>query len=208
MKNFFQIATLGLLLLITVAGSYSCKKEERDSLANKPPVINSGSDISLEIPQTDAILDAVASDADGIREYKWRKISGPSSCFIDEHNFPAKAIWLEEGVYEFELKVTDKTGLSAKDTVAVAVSTQQRKHIVNHLPSNSQYTEVQIPTEVHKNLKWVYCRSADRCERADDRRYHGVDYVWGGWYYELMPDNRISIYGGYNNQDFDLIIYY
>jgi hypothetical protein len=50
--------------------------------------------------------------------YQWIKISGPSSFTITNANAVQTQVTnLVEGVYQFELKVTDIAGLFAKDTV-------------------------------------------------------------------------------------------
>lgn len=55
-------------------------------------------------------------------KYEWRKISGPSQYKIES---PAAAHTnvtnLVEGVYQFELKVTNRYGLSSTDTMVLTV---------------------------------------------------------------------------------------
>jgi hypothetical protein len=176
---------------------------------NTPPVVNAGADTTITIPKNTVILTATVSDHDGIGEYKWEKISGPSSLYMEQNGLTAKAVWPEEGVYEFEFTAIDKTGLSSKDTVAVTLSTQMRKYILNDVtPQSSMLTEFQLPEEVVENLKWVFCKSSDRCELADSGPLPNIDYAWGGWFFNVLPNNRIAVGGGYTNQSFDLIIYY
>ncbi|HYM93798.1 MAG TPA: hypothetical protein VET23_06645 [Chitinophagaceae bacterium] len=58
-----------------------------------------------------------------VLKYEWRKISGPSQFRIES---PASAVTeitnLEAGVYQFELKVTNSHGLSARDTMVLTVN--------------------------------------------------------------------------------------
>jgi N-acetylneuraminic acid mutarotase len=57
-----------------------------------------------------------------ITSYAWTKISGPSSFHIANSNVTQTQITnLVQGVYQFELKVTDAGGLFAKDTVQITV---------------------------------------------------------------------------------------
>ncbi|PZR27834.1 MAG: hypothetical protein DI535_08790 [Citrobacter freundii] len=91
--------------------------------ANKPPVVNAGNDITITLPVSSATLVGTASDPDGnIVSYAWTKISGPSTFTIQT---PAQAQTgirnLVEGVYEFQILVTDNQGATAKDTVKVTV---------------------------------------------------------------------------------------
>lgn len=66
-------------------------------------------------------------------KYEWRKISGPSQYNIVS---PASAVTnitnLEEGIYQFELKVTNRYGLSARDTMVLTVKPPDNKAILNH----------------------------------------------------------------------------
>jgi len=75
------------------------------------------------IPRVRSIhLTATLHDDGTIASYKWEKISGPSQYSIVS---PSKSRTLvrnlKEGIYEFELTVTDNAGAFAKDTVELAV---------------------------------------------------------------------------------------
>jgi hypothetical protein len=93
--------------------------------ANKPPIALAGNDIFTTLPTDSIRLDgSSSSDPDGaISEFLWTKISGPPS-YIIANNYSATTTVknLVAGIYQFELKVTDAGGLSAKDTVQVNVS--------------------------------------------------------------------------------------
>jgi hypothetical protein len=71
------------------------------------------------------LLDGSTSSAPNgkISEWLWTKVSGPAS-FVIESATAAKTLVksLTQGVYQFELKVTDDKGLFAKDTVQVLVN--------------------------------------------------------------------------------------
>ena len=57
------------------------------------------------------------------RSYLWTKIAGPASVTIANANAATTLVSnLTEGIYQFELKVTDAGGLFSKDTVQVTVS--------------------------------------------------------------------------------------
>jgi hypothetical protein len=184
------------------------RKIEDPPPANTPLVVNAGTDTTLIIPRTSVILTATASDDGGIVQYNWKKISGPSSVYLDHYGFNANIGWLEEGVYEFEFSATDNMGVSSKDTVTVTVSTQLSKYTVKDVPTPvSGYTEFQLPEDVAKNIKWVFCKSYDHCELADSGPQPNIDYSWGGWFFITLPNNRIAV-SGYADQPFDLIIYY
>jgi len=89
---------------------------------NHPPVANAGNDTTITLPANTANLDGSKStDPDNnITTYQWTKISGPSSFNIANSNAAQTQVTnLVEGVYQFELKVTDAGGLNDKDTMKV-----------------------------------------------------------------------------------------
>jgi hypothetical protein len=93
---------------------------------NHPPVANAGADQVIVSPANNVIVDGrLSTDPDNnISVYEWRKISGPLSNTIDRPGQVQTAIGnLTEGIYRFELKVTDSIGLFSKDTVQINVDT-------------------------------------------------------------------------------------
>jgi len=126
------------LFLATFCGSifFSCRKEqscEGCMNGNKPPVANAGPDGVITLPANTINLDGSGSTdpENNIVSYQWAKISGPPLFTIANTNVvQTQATSLVEGVYQFELKVTDNEGLSAKDTVRVMVNTQGLTEII------------------------------------------------------------------------------
>jgi hypothetical protein len=89
---------------------------------NLVPIANAGSDVSLILPSNASTVDGSASvDPDGtILSYSWRKILGPQIYNIASPNSATTSITnLVEGIYEFELTVTDNNGATGKDTVMI-----------------------------------------------------------------------------------------
>ena len=213
--NFFLYLNFGLMILVGAG----CKKETTTTpptplpsqSVNRAPIVNAGTDIRLEIPTTQTILAGAAYDPnDNIKSYNWTKISGLESYFLEwPDNLSPKLIWMEEGEYEFEFTATDKDGLFDKDTVKVTVFSELKKYTLHNLTRDaSGFFVAQIPPEVVNNIKWVFGKSAGLCERADAGPKPGIDYNWGGYYYELLANNSISVYGGYTGFPVDIIIYY
>lgn len=124
-----------LIFGVLVAGitSTSCRKEVPDLIDpqlmdslknNRPPVANAGPDQSFTLPKDTVTLDGSgSSDPDNnILGYSWSKISGPASFNIKNVNAMQTDLFLlVEGVYSFELKVTDSGGLYSKDTVQISL---------------------------------------------------------------------------------------
>ncbi|HEY0679693.1 MAG TPA: PKD domain-containing protein [Chitinophagaceae bacterium] len=92
---------------------------------NTPPIARAGNDQSITLPSNSVTLDGSAStDPDGsISSYNWTKIGGPSQFSIASPNSASTFIGnLAQGVYSFQLTVTDNRGASARDTVLVTVN--------------------------------------------------------------------------------------
>jgi hypothetical protein len=91
---------------------------------NRPPVANAGADQTITLPTNTITLNGSGSTdpENNITSYVWTKISGPSA--FNMTNFgavQAQVTNLIEGVYLFELVVTDAGGLFDKDSVLVTV---------------------------------------------------------------------------------------
>lgn len=94
---------------------------------NRPPVANAGPDQTINLLSNNTTLNGSNStDPDNnITAYSWTKISGPAIYNLANANaVQAQASSLEQGIYQFELKVTDAGGLSSKDTMRVSVVVQ------------------------------------------------------------------------------------
>jgi len=137
---------LKIILLTSVVsiGISSCQKEynERNGSnapesntrgskgpkTNRPPVANAGADQVITLPSNSVNLNGSASTDpnNNISSYLWTKISGPSSFNIADANAVQTQVTnLVEGVYQFELKVTDAGGLFDKDITQVTVMMNQ-----------------------------------------------------------------------------------
>jgi hypothetical protein len=87
-------------------------------------MVVAGYDILVERPATECVLYANCFNINlyGI-SFAWRKISGPESFTMDKAKSLSTPVRnLQEGVYQFECKVTDRTGYSVADTMKVIVS--------------------------------------------------------------------------------------
>lgn len=136
--HFFQI----ILLVVIVSVSANCTKEAPatstgqtsvpdnpppppppPTTINTPPIADAGPDRLINLPFNTCLLVGWAYDRENnIQTILWRKISGPTSFFIENpDSLITKVKNMEPGVYQFELTVTDKMGLYNKDTVKVTV---------------------------------------------------------------------------------------
>lgn len=113
---------------------FSCEQEESNvgnqgnpsnsANNNQPPIANAGVDHTIILPGNTVDLNgSFSTDPDNnIKGYSWTKISGPSSFNITNLIAAQTRVTnLIEGVYQFELKVTDTRELFDTDTVRVKV---------------------------------------------------------------------------------------
>jgi alpha-tubulin suppressor-like RCC1 family protein len=95
---------------------------------NQPPIANAGPDKTLTLPVNFINIEGSGTDPDGtVLAFLWRRISGPLQYLIVSPTQAQTDITdLVEGVYEFELRVTDITGAVDRDTVKITVVPDQR----------------------------------------------------------------------------------
>jgi hypothetical protein len=86
------------------------------------PSAGAGNDTTIVLPVSSVRLNGTGSDPEGDVTYSWEQTSGPSSANIAS---PLNAITdvteLEEGVYVFEITVTDEDGATSVDAVQITV---------------------------------------------------------------------------------------
>ena len=93
-------------------------------ISNQPPVANAGANQVIILPVSSTELDGTrSSDPDGtIESFNWVRTGGPSTGTITNANTLTPVLsGLVEGVYTFELTVTDNRGASTVAQVKVTV---------------------------------------------------------------------------------------
>lgn len=99
---------------------------------NQPPMVNAGTDITVNLPTSTANLTGTASDSDGsISSYLWEKISGPSVTLTNTSSATVSLSALVAGTYVFRLTVTDNQGATSFDEVTVTVIAFNQPPIAN-----------------------------------------------------------------------------
>lgn len=86
-----------------------------------PPVANAGIDQTITLPVSNVTLSGTATTSGTISSWVWRKVSG-GNVVIGPDAQTTTATGLVQGVYQFELKVTDNAGLTDVDTIQVTVN--------------------------------------------------------------------------------------
>ena len=95
-----------------------------NAATNVAPTANAGADRTITLPTNTISLAGSGADKDGtIASYLWTKISGPSAFnIVNSASAATDVSGLVQGVYTFELKVTDDKGATATSTVQVTVN--------------------------------------------------------------------------------------
>lgn len=94
------------------------------SKVNLLPVANAGSSDTIQLPTNTYTLNASGSvDPDGsIVSYRWQQISGPNTARSSSmYNSQVTISNLQAGVYNFQLTVTDNTGMTSTATMKLTV---------------------------------------------------------------------------------------
>ena len=95
-----------------------------NAAANQAPTANAGLDANITLPTNTTSLNGSGTDADGtIVSYQWTKVAGPAAGNISNATAAVtSATALVQGVYRFELRVTDNSGAVDTDTMQVTVN--------------------------------------------------------------------------------------
>ncbi len=130
--NIIIFALLGLGF-----GFISCKKPyypDNHPVVNHPPIANAGKDQTITLPNVRFTLDGSGSTdpENHITGYLWSKISGPvqntAMYMVNLYAVKTEAELIDQGVYHFQLTVTDDHGLSAKDTMILTINADPTFH--------------------------------------------------------------------------------
>jgi hypothetical protein len=95
------------------------------TLANVAPTANAGADQTINLPTSTVNLTGSGNDVDGtIASYLWTKVSGPAGTTITSPSSASTTVtgFSIQGVYKFELKVTDNNGAVGRDTMQITVN--------------------------------------------------------------------------------------
>ena len=113
--------------------------------ANQPPVALAGNDQTLQLPANSTTLVGSGTDTDGnIASYLWTKISGPAAGTITSPAYATTTITgLAQGVYQYQLKVTDNKGATATDNITVTVNA------ANQVPAANAGNDITIQLPVN-----------------------------------------------------------
>ncbi len=93
---------------------------------NQYPVVNAGTDVSIQLPTNTLNLSGSANDSDGtISNISWTKEDGPAATMTNASTLTLTLTDLLEGQYRFRLTVTDNDGATTYDDVIVLVEPEE-----------------------------------------------------------------------------------
>ncbi|XP_054618100.1 low-density lipoprotein receptor-related protein 11 isoform X2 [Dunckerocampus dactyliophorus] len=115
--------TLGQLLPESSGGSERRRGDLDDTQVDEPPRCDAGQDVVIQLPTDWAVLDGRDSvDDHGISRYDWALVKGDAGIAMKAtHPGLLKISGLQEGVYTFQMTVTDMSGQKSSDNVSVTV---------------------------------------------------------------------------------------
>ncbi len=113
-------------LKLTVADNRGAKGSDEVTIkveaAANPPVVNAGSDKTIQLPQNSVVLEGEGRAQDGkITSYVWTKIEGGQAELSNDKTPELTVKNLTEGKYRFRLTVKTDKNQSASDDVDVTV---------------------------------------------------------------------------------------
>ncbi|MCG7856991.1 PKD domain-containing protein [Flavihumibacter sediminis] len=177
-----------------------------------PPIAITGQAQVISLPTDSVILNGSESyDPDGkITKWRWTKIAGPSS-FKMNRSDSAKTVvtLLEQGVYAFELKVTDDKGANGMDTLQVTVnigSTTNQPPVacagqdqIITLPVNSVLLDGTCSTDPDNNITsytWTKISgpTSYSFENANAVKTQVYDLVEGSFLFELKVTDAEGLF--------------
>ncbi|XP_061667577.1 low-density lipoprotein receptor-related protein 11 [Syngnathoides biaculeatus] len=138
-------ATPGHLLPDGPGGSHDERRPgEADATqeVDEPPRCDAGQDVVIQLPTDWAVLDGRDSvDDHGIIRYDWTLVKGDADITMKAtHPGLLKVSGLEQGVYTFQMTVTDISGQKTSDNVSVTVlAPQHQAEVCTGQCSNYQF---------------------------------------------------------------------
>ncbi|XP_037305856.2 low-density lipoprotein receptor-related protein 11 isoform X2 [Pungitius pungitius] len=110
-------------LPVSPSGAARGASEDETQDADEPPRSDAGQDVVIQLPTDWAVLDGRDSvDDHGISRYEWTLVKGDTAINMKAtHPGLLNIGGLQEGVYSFQMTVTDTAGQKSSDNVSVTV---------------------------------------------------------------------------------------
>lgn len=187
------------LLLIIVFGNGCNKGPEQ---INRAPEADAGPDVILLLPANEIFLHGSALDENGeIKDHTWAKISGPNSFAIqNKTSLNTKVSDLTEGIYLFELRVTDNQDAFSTDIVEVRVMHDRDPFVIAgndstiRLPySRALLTATTVDNDFDTAMyNWTKIAGPGQLimDSSNSRQTRIIDLVEGSYQFEVTVTDR------------------
>ena len=169
---------------------------------NKPPVANAGDNKNIKLPTDTTSLTGTGTDTDGtISAYQWKKISGPGQFTILSPTQAHTVINnLVEGIYQFELTVTDNLGAIGKDTVQIEVEAVKESNVRLFPNPATSVINIEIDAAVNAELTsiriidargvTIYQEQFRRAQQVVIRQIDINKFANGFYFLEVITDKK------------------
>ncbi|HEX6846201.1 MAG TPA: hypothetical protein VF144_04450 [Chitinophagaceae bacterium] len=149
---------------------------------NRPPIAIAGADQTITLPATTITLNGSAStDPDNnITGYTWTKILGPVTFnIVNAVAVQTQVTNFVQGVYQFELTVTDAGGLFSRDTAIVNVNAASIPacNNLNRPTVNAQL----VPVTSLSSVPWAMTSVGNKIAFIGEDSIHFYDAGPGTW---------------------------
>jgi poly(3-hydroxybutyrate) depolymerase len=173
---------------------------------NLPPVALAGDDKVILLPSNYLTLQGSGADPDGtVSSYRWKQLNGPTGNNLADVQSARTTIQnLAEGLYEFELMVTDNEGATATDTVNVMVKKMADRSRATVYPNPARdVVTVEIDAATHRNMttlaiydqtgKLVHSESFMRSQSFMTKKVNISHLPQGTYFFEISADINTKI---------------
>ena len=176
---------------------------------NQAPTANAGSDQTITLPTSSVNLSGSGSDPDGsISSYAWTKVSGPSAGTITSAGTAATTVTaMAQGVYKFQLKVTDNGGSTDLDTVQITVNAAgggtllpavNPANTVNGLNYSYYEAPVYLLLPIFANLPPIKTGTGSNFDLSPHNRANEFSFNFTG-YVNVPADGQYTFYTNSDN---------
>ncbi|XP_074853104.1 kunitz-type protease inhibitor 1 isoform X2 [Carettochelys insculpta] len=125
---------------------------------DKPPVARAGMDIKVQPGEPVLLRGTESIDDHGIASYDWKHLLGDTSVVLEKEHDQVEISNLLEGVYVFQLTVTDSAGQQDSSNITVMVLTPEQTEDFCLAPKKVGRCRGSFP-------RWFYNPASQQCEQ-------------------------------------------
>nr|XP_025043314.1 kunitz-type protease inhibitor 1 [Pelodiscus sinensis] len=140
---------------------------------DKPPIARVGMDMKVQPQEPVLLRGAESTDDHGIVRYDWKLLLGDTSVVLKKDNDEVELSNLQEGVYVFQLTVTDSADQQDSTNITITVLTAEQTEEFCLAPKKVGRCRGSFP-------RWFYNPESQQCERFTfgGCKANKNNYVW------------------------------